>query len=86
MKKIVSFIALSIMTVSMYCKTIHIDHAYLMKKHKDGSVYVIRVLLENKYHDWYVIATDKPWKFIGYESEDIIIVDRTTDIAIQSEY
>lgn len=81
MKKIVSFIALSIMAVSMYCKTIHIDHAYLMKKHEDGSVYVIRVQLEDGFHDWYVVATDKPWMFKGYEGDDIIIVDRTTDIA-----
>lgn len=68
--------------VHVHDYAIHVDHAYLMKKHEDGSVYVIRVQEnDGTYHDWYVTSTDKPWLFFGYEDGIRIIVDNTTDIS-----
>ena len=53
-----------------------------MKKLSDGSICKIRVKKSDGFHDWYVVSTDKPWLFYGYESNDEIIVDKTTDISI----
>ena len=83
MKKII-LSALFMLIGFAFAKTIHIKHAYLMRKHSDGSVYVIRVKLDDGFHDWYVRSTDKTWLFYGYESNDEIIVDVVTDIAIIS--
>lgn len=83
MKKIIVSVVMLLTMSLCFGETIHLDHAYLMKKDSEGNVYVIRVLdKDNMYHDWYVIATDEPWLFRGYESGDEIIIDKTTDIAI----
>lgn len=43
---------------------------------------MIRVLQNDEYHDLYVRDSENPWLFYGYESDDIIIIDVTTDIAV----
>lgn len=86
MKKLIALIAVAVATMGLYAETIHVSHAFLMRKHKDGSVFVIRVKEQDGYHDWYVTSTDKPWLFYGYESNDEIIVDKTTDIAIVEDW
>lgn len=86
MKKLVMALVLVIMGFAGFTKTIHIKHAYLMNKDKDGYVYKIRVLEDDGYHDWYVRSTDKPWLFYGFEGDDEIIVDVVTDIAVVANY
>ena len=86
MKKLVMALALVVMGFMGFAKTIHVKHAYLMNKYKDGYVYKIRVQLEDGYHDWYVRSTDKPWLFYGFEGDDEIIVDVVTDIAVVEDW
>ena len=83
-KKLVTSMVIACIAISsVFCETIHIKKAYLMSKYSDGSVYIIRVQLDDGYHDWYVTSSDKPWLFYGYETDDEIIVDETIDIAIK---
>lgn len=86
MKKLILGIMLLLFCFSAFAKTIHVSHAYLMEKYKDGTVFKIRVQLEDGYHDWYVISSDKPWLFYGYEGDDEIIVDTVTDIAVVKDW
>lgn len=81
MKKLFLMAILSLCTMA-FAKTIHVKKAYAMKKSQDGRTYVIRVLEKDGYHDWYVISTDKPWLFYGFEGDDEIIVDEIIDIAV----
>ena len=84
------FVAVALATSLVYGNTYHIKHAYIMKKDKDNKPYILRIYIyiyiDGKYHDWYVNATNNPWLFYGYESNDEIIVDTLTDIGIKSEY
>lgn len=86
MKKLIAFMVATLVAVLGFSETIHVKKAYLMEKDSDGSVYKIRIQEEDGYHDWYVVGTDKPWLFYGYESHDgiydEIIVDETIDIAV----
>ena len=82
MKKLFCSIILGLSLISFsFAETIHVKLAYAMRKHSDSSIYVIRVELEDGFHDWYVCSTEEPWLFYGFESEDKIIVDRLIDIA-----
>lgn len=60
-----------------------IEHCYLMKKHSDGSTYVIRYMGANdEWQDVYVTEVSSG-VYYGYESDGNyrIIAKKTTDIA-----
>ena len=82
MKKLIAFMVATLVAVLGFSETIHVKKAYLMEKGSNGTVYKIRIQKEDGFHDWYVVGTDKPWLFYGYESDDEIIVDETIDIAV----
>lgn len=61
MKRIVTLLVAAFATLSLgFSETIHIKHAYLMKKDAEGHVYIIRVKEDTGYHDWYVRDSDNP--------------------------
>lgn len=86
MKRVIALMVATLVASMCFGETIHLKKAYLMSKHSDGSVYKIRVQMNDGYHDWYVTSTDKPWLFYGYEDDCEIIVDEVVDIAIKSDY
>lgn len=81
MKKLISAILLSVLGFSAYAD-IKISKAYALKKDSYG-IYVIRVLYNGTYQDWYVRPSENPKIFFGYEDDEKIIVDELIDIAIE---
>lgn len=81
MKKFIAFIFAALLGVSAYAE-VRIAKAYAMKKDSYG-IYVIRVLVEGEYHDWYVTPTDDPHVFYGYDDDEKIVVNEIIDIAIK---
>lgn len=81
MKKLILILIFGLSVLSSLSAATHVKTAYAMKKY-NGDIYVIRVLQDDGYHDWYVRSTEYSWLFYGYESDEEIIVDIIIDIAI----
>lgn len=74
---------LILLSIQVFGETYSFKTGYILERDTEGNIKVIRIKEEDGYHDWFVIGTEEPNKFIGFDNENtIVIIEELIDISI----